>query len=66
MSNIYTGPKAFNPSKPAMTLWEDGNWLRIEDQRFGTRYLPKAEAIAILQFIGTHSQKEKSELVLTP
>jgi hypothetical protein len=66
MTNLYTGPKSFTPVQPVMTFWEDGDWLRIQSQDGSVRYLHKHPASDLLRWIGFESQKEKSELVLTP
>jgi hypothetical protein len=61
MSDIYTGPKAFYPQLPLMKFFEDGEWLRVEEQTRGTRYIKKSDAQALLIWIGQNSQKEKTE-----
>jgi hypothetical protein len=64
--DIRIPAKLIYPLKPVMTFYEDGDWLRIESQDGSVRYLHKQPAEDLLRWMGMQSQKEKSELVITP
>jgi hypothetical protein len=54
----------FDPTKPVLELYEDGEWLRIESQQGKTRYLPKEAAKDILLRIGLNAVTEKSNIIV--
>jgi hypothetical protein len=54
----------FQPSKPVLTFYEDGQWIRIECDSVEDRYLPWKTGKALLEWIGQNSVSQKSDIIV--
>ena len=56
--------KRINLQKPAMELWEEGDWVRVVVQGQKDRFLKKSIASRILYTIGSLTVTEKSNIIV--
>jgi hypothetical protein len=56
--------KRIDIQKPAMELWEEGDWVRIVVQGHKDRFLKKDIATRIMYSIGSLAVNEKSDVIV--